>query len=91
MTGTETATGRPGLREEVESLVVVATGRAVTVSDLRGCGGSLEAAGVNSIAYINLIEALDRRYHVMVDPEADLEALASVDGIVALISAARSA
>lgn len=80
-----------GLREEVESLVVLATGRVVTVADLRDCGGSLERAGVNSIAYINLIEALSRRYDVVVDPEQDPESLASVDAIVALIRSAGGA
>jgi hypothetical protein len=75
----------PGLREQVESLVVLATGRTVSRAELRGCGGSLEAAGVNSIAYINLIEALYQRFQVCVDPETDPDALSSVDAIVALI------
>ncbi|MGV9214456.1 phosphopantetheine-binding protein [Micromonospora sp. RB23] len=88
MTGVDVRTGGPDLREWVESLVVLATGRAVSVDELRGCAGSLEAAGVNSIAYINLIEALDRQFHVVVDPERDAEALSSVDGIMALIRTA---
>ncbi|MCL7456337.1 hypothetical protein AB0I85_23970 [Micromonospora echinofusca] len=88
MTGMDVRTGDPGLREQVESLVVLATGRAVSVDDLRGCGGSLDVAGVNSIAYINLIEALDRQFHVVVDPERDAEALSQVDGIVGLIRSA---
>ncbi|MFC0031672.1 phosphopantetheine-binding protein [Micromonospora chaiyaphumensis] len=88
MTGVDVRTGETGLRERVESLVVLATGRAVSVDDLRGCAGSLDAAGVNSIAYINLIEALDRQFHVVVDPERDAEALSTVDGIVALIRSA---
>ncbi|MET8910015.1 phosphopantetheine-binding protein [Micromonospora sp. NPDC004551] len=90
MTGVDVRTGETGLRERVESLIVLATGRAVSVDDLRDCAGSLDAAGVNSIAYINLIEALDRQFHVVVDPERDAEALSSVDGIVALIRSAGS-
>ncbi|MBW4721869.1 hypothetical protein [Saccharothrix obliqua] len=83
------ARGVGDLRDQVESLVVVATGRVVTAEDLRDSGGSLEAAGVNSIAYLNLVEALDHRYGVVVDPERDGDALATVDGIVALIRSAR--
>ena len=73
------------LRTQVESLVVLATGRAVSVEDLRASGGSLDAAGVNSIAYINLIEALGRRYEVQVDPQREPEVLTSVDAIVHLL------
>ncbi len=80
-------THRDGLREQVEDLVVLATGRAISVSDLRASDGSLEAAGVNSIAYINLIEALAQRFGVVVDPEADPDALSTVDGIVAALRA----
>ncbi|MEV0407212.1 phosphopantetheine-binding protein [Actinoallomurus sp. NPDC050550] len=77
-----------GLRERVEALVVIATGRVVSADDLRGAGGSLVEAGVNSIAYINLLEALERLYGVELDTERDPEALATVDGIVRLVRAA---
>jgi hypothetical protein len=73
------------LRGQIEALIVLATGRAISVEELRGCGGSLELVGVNSIAYINLIEALARRYAVVVDPETDPESLTTVDAIVALV------
>jgi Phosphopantetheine attachment site len=80
------------LREDVETLVVLATGRTVTVEDLRGSGGSLEAVGVNSIAYINLLEAIEQRFGIPSDLATDPAFLASVDTIVAFIrthSAAR--
>lgn len=77
------------LREEVESLVVIATGRVVSLDDLRACDGSLTMAGINSIAYINLIEALERRYNVVADVPQAASALTSVDGIVGLIRAAQ--
>ncbi|RFU37310.1 hypothetical protein DZF91_33550 [Actinomadura logoneensis] len=76
------------LRERVEALVVIATGRVVSVADLRAAGGSLVDAGVNSIAFINLLEALERLYQVEPDTERDPEALATVDGITHLIRSA---
>ncbi|MEV4259094.1 phosphopantetheine-binding protein, partial [Spirillospora sp. NPDC049652] len=79
------------LRERVEALVVIATGRVVSVADLRAADGSLVDAGVNSIAFINLLEALERLYQVELDTERDPEALATVDGVVRLIHASGSA
>ncbi|MFV2196809.1 acyl carrier protein [Nocardiopsis sp. LOL_012] len=73
------------LRQQVGKLIEVATGRVVTVSHLEQAGGSLEDAGVNSIGYINLMEALERKFGVVVDQEADPEHLTSVDSIVAFI------
>ncbi|GAB3441127.1 acyl carrier protein [Actinophytocola sediminis] len=73
------------LREQVEHLVEVATGRVVTVADLRAAAGALDEAGVNSIGYINLLEALDRRYGVVVDPEEAAQHLLTVDSIVRFV------
>ncbi|MFJ2868437.1 phosphopantetheine-binding protein [Kitasatospora sp. NPDC087314] len=77
----------PDLREQIEQIVETATGRVVTVADLRAAGGELDRAGVNSIGYINLLEVLEQRYGVVLDPEADPEHLTSVDSIVRFVSA----
>jgi hypothetical protein len=84
-----TEAGGDGLRGQIEDFVVVATGRTVSREDLRACGGSLEAAGVNSIGYINLMEALERAFGLVLDPEEDPVHLASVDSIVELVVARR--
>lgn len=76
-----------GLREQIEKLVEVATGKVVTVAHLRAADGALDRAGVNSIGYINLIEALQQRYGAVIDPESDPEYLMSVDSIVRFIQA----
>ncbi|MEU4181137.1 phosphopantetheine-binding protein [Streptomyces sp. NPDC026589] len=78
----------PGsLRHEIEELVVLATGRAISVQELRDCDGSLEAVGVNSLAFLNLIEVLETRYGVAVDADTDPARLVSVDSLVGLVSA----
>ncbi|WP_345617287.1 hypothetical protein [Streptomyces ziwulingensis] len=76
-----------GLREQIEKLVEVATGRVVTVADLRAAQGSLDMAGVNSIGYINLMEALAQRFGAVIDPEADPQHLMSVDSIARFVRA----
>jgi acyl carrier protein len=76
-----------GLREQIEKLVEVATGRVVTVADLRDADGALDKAGVNSIGYINLMEALEQRFGAVVDPEADPQYLMSVDSIARFVRA----
>ncbi|WP_156755626.1 phosphopantetheine-binding protein [Actinokineospora pegani] len=81
--------GATDRRAEIERLIEVATGRVVTVADLRAAGGALDAAGVNSIGYINLLEALEARYGVAIDPEADPQHLATVDSIAEFVGGGR--
>ncbi|MEK8173939.1 phosphopantetheine-binding protein [Streptomyces sp. M19] len=82
MTGKTTETD---LRAQIEELVEIATGRVVTVADLRAADGSLDGAGVNSIGYINLLEALEQRFGAVIDLEADPQYLMSVDSIVRFV------
>ncbi|MFJ9770696.1 hypothetical protein ACIRVF_05590 [Kitasatospora sp. NPDC101157] len=86
-TADEAARTGTDLREEIELLVETATGRVVTVADLRAADGELDRAGVNSIGYINLMEVLEQRYDAVIDPEADPEHLYSVDSIVRFVRA----
>ncbi|MEU3556118.1 acyl carrier protein [Streptomyces fragilis] len=76
-----------GLHEQIEHLVEVATGKVVTVADLRASGGALDRAGVNSIGYINLMEALEQRFGVVIDPEADPQYLVSIESIAQFVRA----
>jgi len=75
------------LHEQVEQLIEIATGRVVTAADLRTADGSLDKAGVNSIGYINLLEALEQRFGTVIDPEADPQHLMSVESIVRFVRA----
>lgn len=69
------------LRAEIEDIVVIATGRVVTAANLRASDGNLQAAGVNSIGLINVLEALDRRYGVSIGSDEDVLFLESVETI----------
>lgn len=77
------------LRTQVKELVVLASGGAISLEELESANGSLEEVGVNSIAYINLMEALEQTMGVVIDPEEDPEYLASVDSIAAFVAAQR--
>ena len=74
------------MRSQVERLVCVATGGAISEADLRSAGGSLQDAGLSSIAYMNLFESLERSFGVIIDPEEDPKYLASVDTIVKFLT-----
>ena len=80
---------RDALRAEIEEIVEIATGRVVTAEDLRRAGGDLQAAGVNSIGLINILDALDHRYAVVVRPEEDIIFLESIDSIVIRVAMER--
>ncbi len=77
------------LRAQVKDLVVLASGGAISVDELESADGSLEEVGVNSITYINLMEALEQTMGVVIDPEEDPEYLTSVDSIAAFVEAQR--
>lgn len=72
---------KTAIRAEVEDMVAIATGRVVTSPDLRAADGYLQAAGVNSIGLINILEALGRRYGIEVGTEEDMFFLETVDSI----------
>jgi acyl carrier protein len=76
------------LRETVENIIFVATGRVVTPQHLEAAAGSLQAAGVNSIGFINIMETLETRYDFTIDPERDIPRLTSVNSIIELIQSA---
>lgn len=75
------------LRAEIVDIVVIATGRVVTADMLRESGGDLQAAGVNSIGLINILEALERRFGLAVGAGQELGFLETVDAILARVQA----
>jgi acyl carrier protein len=77
------------LRTQIKELVLLASGGAISMEELESADGSLELVGFNSIAYINLMEALEQTMGVIIDPEEDPEYLNSVDSIAAFVEAQR--
>ncbi len=73
------------MRAEIEDIVVIATGRVVTVPGLRAADGYLQVAGVNSIGLINVLEALGSRYGLHVSSNEDMDFLETVDSIAARV------
>jgi acyl carrier protein len=70
------------MRKKVTRLVCVAAGGSVTESDLEQADGVLKDVGLTSISYMNLFEAIERSFGVVIDPEEDPKYLASVDSIL---------
>lgn len=77
------------LRGRIKELIVLASGGAVSIEELEAADGSLEEVGVNSIAYINLMEAMEQTMGVVIDPDEDPEYLSSVDSIAAFVQSQR--
>lgn len=77
------------LRTQIKDLVVLAAGGSISMEELEAADGSLEAVGVNSIAYINLMEALEQTLGVVIDPEEDPEYLQSVGSIAMFVESQR--
>lgn len=74
------------MKSKVERLVCIATGDSIREDDLRQAGGSLRDVGLDSIGFMNLLEALERSFGVVIDPEEDPDHLLSVDSIVEFLA-----
>jgi acyl carrier protein len=90
----DTETERPALerlalRAELVRLVIEASDSDISVEGLAAAGGSLSAFGYSSLSYIRLIDRIENELGAYIDPEADADMFATVDGIVALVLASR--
>ncbi len=74
------------MTERVERLICIASGGAFSEQELREAGGSLRDVGLDSIAYMNLLEGLERSFGVVIDPEEDPQYLSSVSNIVLFLA-----
>ncbi len=74
------------VKTEIEKLVVLASGGALTLNQLNEAKGSLPAAGYKSMMLMSLIEMLESHYGIIIDPTMDPEPLLSVEGLVQFVN-----
>lgn len=67
------------LRAQLAGLVTAATDGEVSADDALAETESLALQGVSSLAYLRLIEAVERRYGVAFDLDGDVSYLDTVD------------
>jgi len=73
------------IRQQILDVIIIATGRVVSEADLEASAGNLHEAGVNSIGIINILEALESRYGILINEEDDLAFLENVDDIAQFV------
>ena len=70
-----------GLRTALARLVAEASDGQVTAAEALGGAATLPALGVNSLAYLRLIDAVETEYGVSLDLDGDLSYLDTLDGL----------
>lgn len=73
------------LRARLVSLVIEAGGGAFTEQELATAGGSLRSVNYSSLSFMRLIDAIENEFGVFVDPDADIERFATLDGLNELV------
>lgn len=74
-----------GMYDEVAELVVTAADGEVSREELDGAQGKLYEAGVASLYLVTIIDMLEDRYGVLLDPSQYVTVLNSVDSIVSYL------
>lgn len=73
-------------KSKIIELIVEASDGEVTAQALDEAGGSLEQAGMSSLSFLVLVELLEVRLGVVIDPELDPQQLLTVSGIVDFVA-----
>jgi len=75
------------LHHDVAALVAEASDGQISAADALAEHESLGLLGLTSIGYVRLIQAVERRYGVAVEPDDDLAALDTVAAIAEYLRA----
>jgi len=73
------------LRSTIVRIVLESGEGEITESDLAAADWSLTAVGYTSLSYIRMIDAVENELGVYLDPEAETERFATIDGIIGLV------
>ncbi|MFF7246971.1 acyl carrier protein [Embleya sp. NPDC008237] len=70
------------LRERVATLIAEVSDGEVSAREVLDSEGSLTAAGVSSLTFLRLIDALEGEFDVFFDLDADLDFVEDLDTLV---------
>ncbi|WP_406140109.1 hypothetical protein [Streptomyces sp. NBC_01089] len=79
-------TSATDLRSRLIRIVIESADGELTNGDLAKADYSLLALNYSSLSYMRLIDAVENDLGVYLDPEADTDRFATVDGILGLIA-----
>ncbi|MEQ4304753.1 acyl carrier protein [Plantactinospora sp. B6F1] len=71
----------PDLRRDLATLVVEASDGQISAADALTEAESLGLLGLTSIGHVRLIQAVEQRYGVVVEPDDDVSALDTVPAL----------
>lgn len=71
----------PDLHHDLATLVVEASDGQISAAEALAEPESLGLLGLTSIGYVRLIQAVERRYGVAVEPDDDISALDTVHAL----------
>ncbi|MEN3613619.1 acyl carrier protein [Plantactinospora sp. ZYX-F-223] len=71
----------PDLHHDLATLVVEASDGQISAADALAEPESLGLLGLTSIGYVRLIQAVEHRYGVVVEPDDDISALDTVPAL----------
>jgi acyl carrier protein len=77
------------LHHDLAALVAEASDGQISAAEALAEPSSLGLLGLTSIGYVRLIQAVERRYGVAVEPDDDLAALDTVDALAEYVRAAQ--
>lgn len=77
-------------RDLIASLVTEASGGVVSVEAALGPETDLQALGLSSLAFLQLIDAIENDLGVYIDLDGDTTFLRTVDGIVRYVEVQRA-
>jgi acyl carrier protein len=77
------------LHHDLAALVAEASDGQISAAEALAERSSLGLLGLTSIGYVRLIQAVERRYGVAVEPDDDLAALDTVDALAEYLRAAQ--
>lgn len=75
----------PELRHDLATLVAEVSDDQISAADALAEPESLALLGLTSIAHVRLIQSVERRYGVVVEPDDDPTALDTVDALAAYL------
>ena len=83
---------RASLKRQIEQLVYIAAGGKVSKENISQSDVDLREVGLDSLGYLNLLEALERKLGVIIDleEEEDHSFLHTVNNIVSYVAERRS-
>mgnify|MGYP001097420932 CR=1 FL=1 len=76
---------RPDLHHQLAALVAEASDEQISAAEALAESESLGLLGLTSIGHVRLIQAVERRFGVVIEPDDDITGLDTVEALAAFL------